>query len=186
MKIIVTGGAGFIGSGFVRLLLQTDDFEIINLDKLTYAGNPDNLAPVAANPRYHFVKGDICDARLVASLCEEYRPEAIVHFAAASLVDRTILSPLPLCETNLRGTFTLLEAARKHGLGRFVHVSTDEVYGSVEAPHEADEGYPLQASSPYSASKAGAGLLARSYFKTYKLPALVTRASNNYGPYQFP
>jgi dTDP-glucose 4,6-dehydratase len=186
MKIIVTGGAGFIGSGFIRLLLQNTSFEIINLDKLTYAGNLDNLASVAGDPCYHFVKGDICDATLVGSLLEEYRPDAIVHFAAESHVDRSILSPLPVFETNLRGTFTLLEAARNQGIGRFVHVSTDEVYGSIDAPHEADEGYPLQASSPYSASKAGSDLLALAYFKTYKLPVLVTRASNNYGPYQFP
>jgi dTDP-glucose 4,6-dehydratase len=148
MKIIVTGGAGFIGSGFIRLLLQNTSFEIINLDKLTYAGNLDNLASVAGDPCYHFVKGDICDATLVGSLLEEYRPDAIVHFAAESHVDRSILSPLPVFETNLRGTFTLLEAARNQGIGRFVHVSTDEVYGSIDAPHEADEGYPLQASSP--------------------------------------
>jgi dTDP-glucose 4,6-dehydratase len=186
MKILVTGGAGFIGSGFVRMLLQTDDFEIVNLDKLTYAGNLDNLAPVAGNPRHHFVKGDICDAVLVNSLFEEHRPDAIVHFAAESHVDRSILSPLPVFETNLRGTFTLLEAARTKGIGRFVHISTDEVYGSIEHPHEADESYPLQASSPYSAGKAGSDLLALAYFKTYKLPVLVTRASNNYGPYQFP
>ena len=186
MKIILTGGAGFIGSGFIRLLLQNTSFEIINLDKLTYAGNLDNLASVAGDPCYHFVKGDICDATLVGSLLEEYRPDAIVHFAAESHVDRSILSPLPVFETNLRGTFTLLEAARNQGIGRFVHVSTDEVYGSIDAPHEADEGYPLQASSPYSASKAGSDLLALAYFKTYKLPVLVTRASNNYGPYQFP
>jgi dTDP-glucose 4,6-dehydratase len=186
MKIIVTGGAGFIGSGFVRLLLKTTDHEIVNLDKLTYAGNLDNLAPVADNSRYHFVKGDICDADLVRDLFATFHPRAIVHFAAESHVDRSILSPLPVFETNLRGTFTLLEAVRKHGIGRFVHVSTDEVYGSIDAPYEADERYPLQASSPYSASKAGSDLLALSYFKTYKLPVLVTRASNNYGPYQFP
>jgi dTDP-glucose 4,6-dehydratase len=186
MKILVTGGAGFIGSGFVRMLLQTDNFEIINLDKLTYAGNLDNLAPVAGNPRHQFVKGDICDAVLVNSLFEEHRPDAIVHFAAESHVDRSILSPLPVFETNLRGTFTLLEAARTKGIGRFVHISTDEVYGSIEHPKEADESYPLQASSPYSAGKAGSDLLALAYFKTYKLPVLVTRASNNYGPYQFP
>ncbi len=187
MKIIVTGGAGFIGSGFVRLLLQSgSDFEILNLDKLTYAGNLDNLAPVDGNPRYRFVKGDICDAALVGDLLDDYRPDAIVHFAAESHVDRSILSPLPVFETNLRGTFTLLEAVRNKGIRRFVHVSTDEVYGSIDPPHEADEGYPLNASSPYSAGKAGSDLLALAYFKTYKLPVLVTRASNNYGPYQFP
>lgn len=186
MKILVTGGAGFIGSCFVRLTLATTDFEVINLDKLTYAGNLENLASVDGNPQYRFVKGDICDGELVNRIFEEQRPNAIVHFAAESHVDRSILSPLPVFETNLRGTFTLLEAARKNGLDRFVHVSTDEVYGSIEAPKEADENYPLQASSPYSAGKAGSDLLALAYFKTYKLPVVVTRASNNYGPYQFP
>ncbi len=159
---------------------------MINLDKLTYAGNLENLASVDGNPQYRFVKGDICDGELVNRIFEEQRPNAIVHFAAESHVDRSILSPLPVFETNLRGTFTLLEAARKNGLDRFVHVSTDEVYGSIEAPKEADENYPLQASSPYSAGKAGSDLLALAYFKTYKLPVVVTRASNNYGPYQFP
>lgn len=187
MKLIVTGGAGFIGSAFVRLSLAADaSLRIVNLDKLTYAGNLANLESVAADPRYRFVRGDICDAALVASLLDEEQPDAIVHFAAESHVDRSILSASPAFETNLRGTFTLLEAARAHKLKRFVHVSTDEVYGSLELPHEADEGYPLNPSSPYSASKAGSDLLARSYFVTYKLPVLVTRASNNYGPYHFP
>ncbi len=187
MKILVTGAAGFIGSCFVRLAIgNRPDFEIAVLDKLTYAGNLENLAPVAADPRFRFVKGDICDSVLVNSLFEEFQPDAVVHFAAESHVDRSILTPLPAFETNLRGTFTLLEAARSHKLGRFVHVSTDEVYGSLEAPLEADESYPLKASSPYSAAKAGSDLLALSYFTTYKQPVLVTRASNNYGPYHFP
>ncbi|HUR42272.1 MAG TPA: dTDP-glucose 4,6-dehydratase, partial [Verrucomicrobiae bacterium] len=129
---------------------------------------------------------DICDAALVDSLLTEEKPDAIVHFAAESHVDRSILSAAPAFETNLRGTFTLLEAARARKIGRFVHVSTDEVYGSLPAPLEADEGFPLNASSPYSASKAGSDLLARSYFVTYGLPVVITRASNNYGPYQFP
>jgi dTDP-glucose 4,6-dehydratase len=132
------------------------------------------------------VQGDICDASLVEALIADEQPDAVVHFAAESHVDRSILSPAPVFETNLRGTFTLLEAARQRRVPRFVHVSTDEVYGSIEPPHEADENYPLNASSPYSASKAGSDLLARSYFVTYRLPVVITRASNNYGPYQFP
>ncbi len=187
MRLVVTGGAGFIGSAFVRLALGTGaSFEIWNLDKLTYAGNLENLALVAENPRHHFVRGDICDAEAVRRVVEEAQPDAVVHFAAESHVDRSILSPEPVFETNLRGTFVLLEAVRTARIPRFVHVSTDEVYGSVPAPHEADEGYPLKASSPYSAAKAGSDLLALSYFTTYKMPVLVTRASNNYGPYQFP
>ena len=186
MKVLVTGGAGFIGSAFVRMAIGETDMQVVNLDKLTYAGNLENLTSIEHDPRYRFVEGDICDAPLVESLLAEENPDAIVHFAAESHVDRSILSPEPVIQTNLRGTFTLLEAARKHGLRRFVHVSTDEVYGSLESPLEADENYPLNPSSPYSASKAGADLLARSYFVTYKLPVLITRASNNYGPYHFP
>ena len=187
MKLIVTGAAGFIGSCFVRQALSVDaGIEIVVLDKLTYAGNLENLAPIAHDPRYRFVKGDICDAPLVNRLFDEAKPDAVVHFAAESHVDRSILAPLASFETNLRGTFVLLEAARTHKLGRFVHVSTDEVYGSLEDPLEADESYPLKASSPYSAAKAGSDLLALSYHTTYKLPVVVTRASNNYGPYHFP
>ena len=189
MKFLVTGGAGFIGSAFIRLLL-TDGADIsrsvVNLDKLTYAGNLENLAPVAENPRYRFVHGDICDAALVNSLVAEEKPDVIVNFAAESHVDRSILSPAPVFETNLRGTFTMLEAARTHQVPRYLQVSTDEVYGSIDPPHDADENYPLRTSSPYSASKAGADLLALSYFVTYKMPMSVTRASNNYGPYHFP
>ncbi len=187
MKLLVTGGAGFIGSAFVRTTLALDaSTQIVNLDKLTYAGNLENLASVAENPRYRFVQGDIADAACVNQLLADEKPEAIVHFAAESHVDRSIHAPTPVFETNLRGTFTLLEAARVAKLARFVHVSTDEVYGSIEAPHEADEQYPLKTSSPYSASKAGSDLLALSYYTTYKLPVVVTRASNNYGPFQFP
>lgn len=187
MKIIVTGGAGFIGSAFVRLVLGNGSgHSVINLDKLTYAGNLDNVAEVSSLPNYRFVQADICDARAVESLVDEERPDAIVHFAAESHVDRSILSPAPVFETNLRGTFTLLEAVRTRKVPRYVHVSTDEVYGSIDEPHEADENYPLHASSPYSASKAGSDLLALSYHTTYKSPVLLTRASNNYGPYQFP
>jgi len=187
MKLLVTGGAGFIGSAFVRTSLALNTVtRIVNLDKLTYAGNLENLASIDQDARYRFVQGDITDAALVESLLAEEKPDAIVHFAAESHVDRSIHAPAPVFETNLRGTFVLLEAARAAKLGRLVHVSTDEVYGSIDAPHEADEKYPLIASSPYSAAKAGSDLLALSYFTTYKMPVLVTRASNNYGPYQFP
>ena len=186
MKILVTGGAGFIGSAFVRILVHETTHQVVNLDKLTYAGNLENLTSVEDNARYRFVQGDICDSQLVDALLSEEKPDAIVHFAAESHVDRSILSPEPVIRTNVLGTFTLLEAARKFRTSRFVHVSTDEVYGSLETPREATEDYPLNASSPYSASKAGSDLLARSYFVTYRMPVLITRASNNYGPYQFP
>jgi len=186
MKLIVTGGAGFIGSAFVRLVLQSTAHHVTVLDKLTYAGNLENLAPVDSHERYRFVKGDIADAALAGQLMAEESPGAIVHFAAESHVDRSILSPEPVFQTNLAGSFTLLEAARRAKVDRYIHVSTDEVYGSLEEPLEAAEEFPLKASSPYSASKAGSDLLALSYFTTYKLPVVVTRASNNYGPYQFP
>jgi len=187
MQIIVTGGAGFIGSAFIRLLINSEpDVNMVNLDKLTYAGNLENLAPIAANPRYRFVKGDICDRQLLGSLLEEVKPDALVHFAAESHVDRSIHSPQPVFDTNLGGTFSLLESMRAHRVDRYIHISTDEVYGSLQPPHEADENYPLEASSPYSAAKAGSDLMALAYHKTYKMPVIVTRASNNYGPYHFP
>ena len=187
MKLLVTGGAGFIGSAFVRLLIRTrPDARVINLDKLTYAGNLENLASVSSSDRYSFVRGDICNRDLVRELIRTEAPDAIVHFAAESHVDRSIHSPAPVIETNFNGTFALLDAAREFGVPRFHHVSTDEVYGSIEAPHEADEQWPLHTSSPYSASKAASDLLALSYFTTYKMPVTVSRASNNYGPYHFP
>jgi dTDP-glucose 4,6-dehydratase len=187
MKLLVTGGAGFIGSCFIRTALAEGwANQIVNFDKLTYAGNLENLAEVADHPGYRFVQADICDGETVQKVLGEELPDAILHFAAESHVDRSIHSPAPVIQTNFNGTFMLLEAARRLAIARFVHVSTDEVYGSIEAPHEADERYPLQASSPYSASKAGSDLLALSYYTTYKMNVSVTRASNNYGPNQFP
>src|SRR5579864_8300260 len=187
MKLLVTGGAGFIGSAFVRLMVSSPGSpRVINLDKLTYAGNLENLEDVAGRGNYRFVHGDICDGALLDALLSEEKPDVIMHFAAESHVDRSIFTPSASFETNLRGTFTLLEAARAHQTPRLVHISTDEVYGSLAAPLEADETFPLNPSSPYSASKAGSDLLARSYFTTYRVPVVITRASNNYGPYQFP
>jgi dTDP-glucose 4,6-dehydratase len=186
MKLIITGGAGFIGSALVRMTVASGSHQIVNLDKLTYAGNPDNIASVSTSSRYRFVQGDIADRALVEDLVGSEKPDAIVHLAAESHVDRSILSPEPVIQTNLVGTFTLLEAARKFDVPRFVHVSTDEVYGSLEAPLEATEEFLLKPSSPYSSSKAGSDLLALSYHHTFGLNVSVTRASNNYGPYQFP
>ena len=187
MKVVVTGGAGFIGSCFVRMALAHGWAEkVINLDVLTYAGNLENLQPVEEHAGYKFVQSDICDEEAIGNLFATEVPDAVVHFAAESHVDRSIHSPAPVIRTNFNGTFTLLEAARRNKIARFVHVSTDEVYGSIEPPFHADENYPLRTSSPYSASKAGSDLLALSYNTTYKLNVSVTRASNNYGPYQFP
>ena len=183
----VTGGAGFIGSAFIRLALTHDwAARLINLDKLTYAGNLENLSTVENDPRYRFVHADICDTARMRLLLDEERPDAIVHFAAESHVDRSILGPGAFVETNVLGTCSLLEAARAAQTPRFLHVSTDEVYGSIDEPADADESYPLKPSSPYSASKAGSDLLALSYFTTFKMPVVITRASNNYGPFQFP
>ncbi len=187
MKILVTGGAGFIGSEFIRQSLRSEVApRIINLDKLTYSGNLENLKAVETNPRYRFVRGDICDISTIDHVFSEERPEIVVHFAAESHVDRSILTPDPVIRTNVFGTFTLLEAARKHRVERFIHVSTDEVYGSIDEPCEANEDFPLKPSGPYSASKAGADLLVLSYLTTYNLPVILTRASNNYGPFQYP
>jgi len=185
MKIFVTGGAGFIGSNFIRHILGIGkDLAVVNYDKLTYAGNLANLESVADNPNYEFVKGDICDAAAVEAAMRGC--DAVIHFAAESHVDRSIYEPAPVIQTNVTGTFILLEVARKILVSRFVHVSTDEVYGDISAGAFADEMSPLQPSSPYSASKAGADLLVRSYVRTYRFPAVITRSSNNYGPYQFP
>ncbi len=185
MKIFVTGGAGFIGSNFIRYVLRTrKNYAVVNYDKLTYAGNLANLDSVAGNPNYRFIKGDICDGAAVEEGMNGC--EAVVHFAAESHVDRSIYEPAPVIQTNLTGTFILLEMARKLSISLFVHISTDEVYGDVPPGVFADENSPLQPSSPYSASKAGSDLLVRCYVRTYGFPALITRSSNNYGPYQFP
>ena len=187
MKLLVTGGAGFIGSAFIRLTMGSGiGHSIVNFDKLTYAGNLENLREIEGNASYSFVRGDICDAAAVEQVFGDCKPDAVVHFAAESHVDRSILAPEAVVATNFMGSFQVLEAAKRHKVLRYIHVSTDEVYGSIDAPYDADESYPLIASSPYSSSKAGSDLLALSYFKTFGLPVVVTRASNNYGPYQFP
>ncbi|NPA94124.1 MAG: dTDP-glucose 4,6-dehydratase [Thermodesulfobacteria bacterium] len=185
-RILVTGGCGFIGTNFIRLLLEERDYEIINLDALTYAGNPENLAEFEGHPRYRFVKGRIEDQDLVGQLMEGV--DAVVNFAAESHVDRSIKSAKPFITTNVLGTQVLLDAFRKAGSsGPFVHVSTDEVYGSLtkDAPPFREDDHLLP-NSPYSASKASSDLLCRAAWKTFGLPVVITRCSNNYGPYQFP
>ena len=185
MKIMVTGGAGFIGSCFVRHMLeQHPDYKIINLDALTYAGNIANLDDVKNNPNYSFVHGNICDKKLVRELVSEC--DAIVNFAAESHVDRSITGPEIFIETNVQGTLNLLQNAKEAGVQRYLQVSTDEVYGTLGKTGYFYETTPLAPNSPYSASKASADLLVRSYFETYKMPVLTTRCSNNYGPYQYP
>ncbi len=185
MRIFVTGGAGFIGSNFIRHVLGLNQgYAIVNYDKLTYAGNLANLKSVAENPNYLFVRGDICDAPAVEAAMRGC--DAVVHFAAESHVDRSIYEPTPVIETNVTGTFVMLQVARKLPIERFVHISTDEVYGDMAPGAFADENSPLQPSSPYSASKASSDLLVLSYVRTYGFPGIITRSSNNYGPYQFP
>jgi dTDP-glucose 4,6-dehydratase len=185
LNLLVTGGAGFIGSNFVRRRRATQPNDrIVVYDALTYAGN---LASLADVPRVDFVKADICDAQAVAAALRDHQIEAIVHFAAESHVDRSIAGPLAFVQTNVTGTAVLLEQARAAKVRRFVHVSTDEVYGDLGPTDPAfSERTPIQPRSPYSASKAGSDLLVRAYFETYKFPAVITRCSNNYGPYQFP
>lgn len=187
MKLLVTGGCGFIGSNFIRFVLRNHpDWKIVNLDKLTYAGNLKNLEGVEENERYRFVKGDIADRALVDKLFSEEKFNVVVNFAAESHVDRSILDPSPFIETNIKGTQILLEAARKYPVERFVQVSTDEVYGSLGETGFFTEESPLSPNSPYAASKAAADLLCRAYHKAYGIPVIITRSSNNYGPYQFP
>ena len=185
MKIFVTGGAGFIGSNFIRHVLGLDaGYSLVNFDKLTYAGNLGNLESAAENPNYSFVRGDICDPAAVEAAMAGCG--TVVHFAAESHVDRSIYEPAPVIQTNVTGTFILLQVARKLNIQRFVHISTDEVYGDMPPGKFANEDSPLQPSSPYSASKASSDLIVRSYVRTFNFPALITRASNNYGPFQFP
>lgn len=187
MKLLVTGGAGFIGSNFVRLMLAESNWEVVNFDILSYAGNLENLADVENNPRYSFVRGNISDAKLVDKLFSQHKFDAVINFAAESHVDRSIDNASPFISTNILGTQILLDAARKYEIGKYVQVSTDEVYGSLDE----NEGFftedsPLAPNSPYSASKASADLLCRAYYKTHNLPVVITRCSNNFGPYQFP
>lgn len=185
MNLFITGGAGFIGSNFIRYVLSLNqDHRIVNYDKLTYAGNLANLESVAADPRYRFVKGDICDGPAVIAAMDGC--DAVVHFAAESHVDRSIYEPSAAIETNVTGTFVLLQVARKLHVQRFVHISTDEVYGDIAPEASADEASHLRPSSPYSASKASSDLLVLSYVRTYGFPGVITRSSNNYGPFQFP
>ena len=184
MKLLVTGGCGFIGSNFIRHLLAAHpDDSVVNLDKLTYAGNPANLADVEGDPRYRFVHGDICYATLVRDAAKD--ADAVINFAAESHVDRSLMEPDAFLKTDVFGVFTLLEAVRELKIPRLLHVSTDEVYGSVErgSSRESD---PLRPSNPYSASKAGGDLLALAYWHTHKVPVVITRSSNNFGPYQYP
>ncbi|MBU3966969.1 MAG: dTDP-glucose 4,6-dehydratase [Euryarchaeota archaeon] len=184
MNILVTGGLGFIGSNFIRHMLEKyEDYRVINLDMQTYAGNPDNLKDVEKNPNYSFVLGDICDPSVVDKVMQKV--DTVVHFAAESHVDRSIEDASAFVRTNVLGTFVLLESARKYKVGRFIHISTDEVYGSRERGSFKEKDR-LTPSSPYSSSKAGSDLLAQSYYITHKLPVVITRCTNNFGPYQYP
>ena len=187
MKLLVTGGAGFIGSCFVRHILNKyNDYQVINLDALTYAGNIENLDDVKENPNYKFVHGNICDKKLAKELIIDEGVDAVVNFAAESHVDRSITGPEIFIETNVQGTLNLLQAAKEAKTQRFLQVSTDEVYGTLGKDGYFYETTPLAPNSPYSASKASADMLVRAYYETYKMPILNTRCSNNYGPYQYP
>lgn len=185
MRLMVTGGAGFIGSNFIRLILEETDFTVVNFDALTYAGNLDNLASVADNPRYSLLRASITDAKAVNS-CVESGIDAVINFAAETHVDRSILNSRSFVETNVMGTQVLLDAARHHRVPLYVQISTDEVYGSLGETGSFSEESPLTPTSPYSSSKAGADLLVQAYHRTYGLDTRITRCSNNYGPFQFP
>jgi len=191
--VIVTGGAGFIGSAVIRHLIANSDYRVVNFDKLTYAGNLESLVSVADNPRYQFERGDICDPMAVKNLFIEFQPQAVMHLAAESHVDRSIDGPADFINTNIVGTSVLLEIARKYwselddaNAFRFHHISTDEVFGTLGATGLFDEQSPYQPNSPYSASKAASDHLVRAWHETYGLPVVITNCSNNYGPYQFP
>ncbi len=186
MKLLITGGAGFIGSNFIHYTLKHHKKdEVVNFDKLTYCGNLENLRDIETDPRYKFIKGDICDAKLVEKVFQKEKPDFILNFAAETHVDRSIKNPKNFTQKNILGTHTLLEASRKYNIKKFLQISTDEVYGSIKKGKfkEIDSLLP---NSPYAASKAGADLLVRSYYKTFNLPILITRSSNNFGPYQYP
>ena len=186
-NILVTGGAGFIGSNFIKYLLKMhSDVTVVNFDKLTYAGNLENLEDVAVDRRYKFVKGDICSRHDVEAAFKEYAVDTVVHFAAESHVDRSILGATVFVQTNVLGTTVLLDVAKDLGVERFLHVSTDEVYGSLGPTGRFVESSPLHPNSPYAASKSASDLLALAYLHTHNIPVIVTRCSNNYGPYQFP
>jgi dTDP-glucose 4,6-dehydratase len=189
MKLLITGGAGFIGSNFILYWLKKyPQDKIVNLDKLTYAGNLENLKSIEKNPNYIFSHGDICDAQSVNTLIRDYQIETIVHFAAESHVDRSILDPAPFVKTNIEGTYILLEAALKNHLERFHHISTDEVFGALEldSKEKFNDKTPYNPHSPYSASKASSDHLVRAYHTTYDLPVTISNCSNNFGPFQFP
>ena len=184
MRLLITGGAGFIGSNFIRhIMSKYPEYKIINLDKLTYAGNLDNLNDIENKKNYKFYKGDICDAKIVSRLMKD--ADAVVHFAAETHVDRSLMEAGTFVMSDVFGTFVLLNEAKKNKIKKFIHISTDEVYGSIEKGF-FDEDSPLNPSNPYSASKAGADRLAYSYFKTFNIPVCITRSSNNFGPYQHP
>jgi dTDP-glucose 4,6-dehydratase len=186
LRLLVTGGAGFIGSNFIRYILrQHPNREVTNLDKLTYAGNLENLEDVSGDPGYRFIKGDIADRELVDKLFKEGF-DVVVNFAAESHVDRSILDSSPFIKTNVQGTQVFLEGAREYEVKLFLQISTDEVYGSSGALGKFTEQSPLLPNSPYAASKAAADCLCRAYYHTYGLPVIITRCSNNYGPFQFP
>jgi len=188
LRIAVLGGAGFIGSNFVRYLMNShEDVHVLVYDKLTYAGRLENLRGLLENPKLRFVKGDICDEELLERVLREFQPDTTVNFAAETHVDRSINNPAPFLQTNVFGVFTILEVSRRLDIGRLVHMSTDEVYGDLYGVEgEADETWPLNPSSPYSASKAAGDLLIKSYGRTYGLKYILVRPSNNYGPYQHP